>query len=80
MQGNFADAIMQNMVSSLDPNAVASRQAMLEFVKTQKIEANVKKASAITEIGTLLQKAKDEGADSVVIASYQKLMTQLVAD
>jgi hypothetical protein len=80
MQGNFADAIMQNMVSSLDPNAVASRQAMLEFVKTQKIEANVKKAAAITEIGALLTKAKDEGADSVVIASYQKLMSQLVAD
>lgn len=77
MASAFAEAITASVISSMDPSVAMQRDAVKSFVELQQSEVLVKKAGAAAEIGTLLDKAKESGADQVIITTYQKLLTQL---
>ena len=75
---NFADAIMQSMIASMDPNVAMQRDAMQGYLAQQQNVLVLEKGRTVTQINELLDKAIKSQADEAVISTYRKLLATLV--
>lgn len=75
---NFADAIMNNMISAMDPTLHMQRDAMQGFLAQQQNSLKLEKARTVKEINTLLAQAIADKADDTVITVYKELLQSLV--
>lgn len=74
----FADAIMNNMIASMDPALHMQRDAMQGFLAQQQNSLKLEKARTVKEINALLAQAITDDADPVVIQTYKELLQSLV--
>lgn len=79
MASPLADAVMQGMIQSMNPNAAMEQQALSSFLKTQDKKLKVETAKAVKEIGQLLMDAVKDQAEPAVIIAYKTILEDLVA-
>lgn len=77
MASQFADAIMANVLSSMSPDAEATRKAIASFVEDQQVQVSIKKSEAIGHVEQLLSAAQARDADTSVVTAYQKILAKL---
>lgn len=76
MASPFADAVLQSMIASMDPNIAMQRDAMQGYLQNQQAQLAIVKANTVREINELLNKC-DSNTDPVVVDTYRKLLGSL---
>lgn len=79
MANSFAESIMSNMLSSLDPNVAMQQKALDMHLKSQADAVLTAKAERIESVGSKLIEACANNAPSSVIAAYERILTQLTS-
>ena len=77
MASSFADAIMSNMIASMDPTIHMQRDAMQGFLAQQQLSLKVQAGNTVAEIGKLLQNAIQDKHDPKIIEVYKELLEKV---
>lgn len=76
---SLAEAVMQGMIASMQPNAAMEHEALASYLKAQDKKVKVETAKAVQQIGQLLTDAIKAQAEPAVIIAYKKILEDLVA-
>lgn len=76
---SFADALMQGMISQMDPNVAMQRDAMASFLEVQKGKVQVEKGLSVGQLVQQLTALKTAGFDdsSVPVVAINRLINSL---
>ena len=79
MSSSFADALVTNMLASMDPNVAMQRDAMQGFLEVQKGQVKVAKGNNVSALTAQLIELKNNGFDdnSVPVVAINKLIHSL---
>lgn len=80
MSLNVGEAILNRMLSDLDPRAEMEQQAVTEFLKAKRTTAEVGKSQAIASIAVLLQDAIENKLDGAIVTAYRNQLARLDKD
>lgn len=75
----FSEAIMANLVGSLDPRAAAEREYMTSVIDVQKQNLIDMQGKTIEKLTSLIVKAKESDAPLSVIEAYERLLAKASA-
>jgi hypothetical protein len=76
---NFADALMQGMISQMDPNVSMQRDAMTGYLELQQNQVKESQAKTISRLTDQLVELKEKGFDdtSVPVIAINKIIHSL---
>ena len=73
---SFGEALVNSMISNMDPAHAMQQKALDEYLDTQRIQAKLKKAEAISRISQQIAEL-DPNTSPVVKTSLEKILAQL---
>lgn len=79
MASPLVDAVMANVIQSMDPNIKIVSDLMKAQTATSNLELMDRKAETISRIEALVTGAKDRNADPSVLEAYERLLKQVTA-